>query len=382
MKNIAVILISKNNFEFINYSIESIIKQQNVNIDLFVIDDVEAIDYDVKNIEEYILKIKNENIQFKVIKRDNKKNVASCTNEILESYKGKAFTILYDNEYYLDSNTLATMSEMLDLDIKAKMIFTQVKVFDYSNNNYLYDYIKEADLEILRDNYDEWLKNEVIVREVISSSGNLYSMDVFDNIKDKIGYELTVRYPMQIRFLLRDNKARFLPNINMAIRKTNEYRSVNNQVKFYNEIYNIYEKEIAPNSFLYNSSTFDRATKRFFVNRRNTNRIIAEDEIMNLPEGKVVFGKNINHIKDMVYMTFYQNVNIETITNEIIVTLMLFLTLYYTNLKGISTWTKSIIFVALLFSIILITFKLLIKFAKIAIRVLKKTKNVMRSRKK
>ncbi len=379
MKNklISVIVICQNNEDSLINTLGTVLKQTYQNIELFIIKDIEVTTFNKTKVSDYIRDNKRDNINNVIIEdNQNKKFISTFIESFRNQSQGGYQIILTDNDIVLQDSAFEIMINELNENENCQMIVSQVSIYDNSFKNKIDDYINPGDIQSISSNNYDWLKNEIIVREVLPMTGLIYTREAIDQIRTD-AYEMIYRYPMEIRFFRNEYPYLFINKNLFGSRRKKPYCEPKNFIKQQNEIYKLYENEVGPYAHLYTSTGFERSTKRFYQKRASTKRYIQQVELMKTPKERVIFGSSILKMKEELYQKFHMDVTIETIIEELFVVLVFGLGVYLCNYYEVNQSLLIVACLGLLVASCSVLFKLAIKSLKLAIDVLKKAKDWM-----
>ncbi|NSB12496.1 glycosyltransferase [Clostridium beijerinckii] len=171
---VTVGIINYNYSEFLDKSIESVLKQNYKNIEIIITDDSSS-DDSVEKIKSYENKYENINA---IYHASNSGNAYRGIEEIIKYARGKYFMFLSSDDFLSDSNVIKMYVSELLLDSSIDYVFGNISVYNDNNTeNIRWTYRNYTDDEIISETFNRKGSG------VVPFSVGLYKKEFFDRNK-------------------------------------------------------------------------------------------------------------------------------------------------------------------------------------------------------
>ena len=258
---VTVKILTYNNFDYLEQTIESVFSQDYPNIELMLSDDG-SLNYDIGYIEKLISK-KTDNIKnVRIIHHEENIGIVRNFNNCIKNASGDYFIGLASDDMFYDEFVISNVVDYFK-KTKALIITSRKSVYDNEMQKEIEILPKKSDIEYLLDN-KKLLFERLCFSNFISGAGTFYSKELFDKygmFDEK--YNLIEDYPYYLKLVRKGEPVFFYDEITIKYRLGGVSTSGKANIKLSNDRIRIIRNEIFPfinkkiNNSLYNWKAFE-----------------------------------------------------------------------------------------------------------------------------
>lgn len=182
---VSIIVLSYKNLDYIYEALNSALSQDYSAIELMVTDDG-SVDFNKKEIENYILKNKKSNIK-KITVRKNKKNLGTVKslNKAIKSVKGEYIVAFAADDAFYDKKVVSQFMRAFNkLPNDSYIVTSQLAMYDIKLQKLIQLFVNKKNIELLEKKNAKKLFNQMSTGCVVAAAGTCYKKEIFK----KYGY--------------------------------------------------------------------------------------------------------------------------------------------------------------------------------------------------